>query len=77
VLWVVLFLVLAVAAVAVLVGYLVWLMHKAADVLSELGQLADRAGQLADLLSQVGSPPAPGPGPDEIPVTTSSRLPRW
>jgi hypothetical protein len=56
VLWVVVFLVLALAALAVLVGYAVWLAHKAADVLSEVGQLADQAGQLADLLAQIELP---------------------
>ncbi len=74
-LWAVLILVLAVAAVAVLVGYAVWLMHKAADVLGELGQLADRAGELADLLSQVGGPA--GPEPDPIPAKPGSRSARW
>jgi hypothetical protein len=58
VLWVVVFLVLAVAALAVLVGYAVWLAHKTADVLGELGQLAEQAGQLGDLLAQI-QPPEP------------------
>ncbi|SDS28125.1 hypothetical protein SAMN04488543_1430 [Friedmanniella luteola] len=63
-LWVVLFLVLALGALAVLVGYAVWLAHKTADVLSEVGQLADRAAQLADLVGQVGVPAAaPGESP--------------
>jgi hypothetical protein len=56
VLWVVLFLVLAVAALVVLVCYAVWLAHKTADVLSEVGVLADQAGQLADLLGEIGAP---------------------
>jgi CHASE3 domain sensor protein len=56
VLWVVLVLVLAIGALAVLVGYAIWLAHKAADVLSEVAQLADLGAQLADLLAQVGPP---------------------
>jgi hypothetical protein len=61
VLWVVLFLVLALGALAVLVGYAVWLAHKTADVLSEVGQLADQAAQLADLVGQVGLSAEPTP----------------
>ncbi len=75
-LWVALFLVLAVAAVAVLIGYAVWLAHKAADVSSELGQLADRAVELADLLSQVGSPAAPEDREDRS-SPSGSRVTRW
>ena len=59
-LWVVVVLVLALGALAVLVGYAVWLAHKTADVLSEVGQLADLAGQLGDLLDQIQ---VPGPAP--------------
>lgn len=58
-LWVVLVLVLGLAALVVLVGHVVWLAHKTADVLSEVGVLADQAGQLADLLGQVGATPGP------------------
>jgi len=67
VLWVVLVLVLALGALAVLVGYAVWLAHKTADVLSEVGQLADQAGQLVDLLAQIQPPETtlPTAAPDE------------
>ncbi|CAA9314418.1 MAG: hypothetical protein AVDCRST_MAG48-2270 [uncultured Friedmanniella sp.] len=54
-LWVVLVLVLALGALAVLVGYAVWLAHKTAEVLSEVGVLADQAARLGDLLAQVGA----------------------
>lgn len=57
-LWVVLVLVLALGALAVLVGYAVWLAHKTADVLGELGRLAAQAAELGDLLAQI-QPPAP------------------
>ena len=65
-LWVVVFLVLALAGLAVLVGYAVWLAHKTADLLSELGQLADRASELAELLAQIQGPEPVDP--DLLPV---------
>ena len=34
----------------------VWLAHKAADVMSEVVVLGDRAGQLMELLSQIQVP---------------------
>jgi len=55
VLWVVLVLVLALGALAVLVGYAVWLAHKTADVLGEVGVLADQAARLGDLLAEIGA----------------------
>ena len=58
-LWVVLVLVLGLAALVVLVCHVVWLAHKTADVLSEVGVLTDQAGQLADLLGQVGATAGP------------------
>ena len=60
-LWVVVFLIIALAGLAVLVGYAVWLAHKTADLLSELGVLADQAGQLGRLLGEI-QVPAAGPG---------------
>ncbi len=54
--WVLIFGGIALAGVIMLVAYAVWLAHKAADVLSEVGVLADRTGQLADLLSQIQPP---------------------
>lgn len=55
-LWVVLVLVLALGALAVLVGYAVWLAHKTSDLLSEVAVLGDQAARLGDLLAQVGAP---------------------
>ncbi len=52
-LWVVVFLVIALAGLAMLVGYAIWLAHKTADLLSELGVLADQAAQLGRLLQGV------------------------
>jgi hypothetical protein len=70
VLWVVLVLVLGLAALVVLVCHVVWLAHKTADVLSEVGVLTDQAGQLADLLGQVGAP-----GPERTTGVEGSLLP--
>lgn len=50
------FLVLALAGLAMLVGYAVWLAHRTADVLSEVGVLTERAAQLGDLLAQIQVP---------------------
>jgi hypothetical protein len=54
--WVLVFAAIAVGALVVLVGYAVWLAHKTADVLNEVGVLADRAGELFDLLGQIQPP---------------------
>ena len=54
--WVLIFGGIALAGVIMLVAYAVWLAHKAADVMSEVGVLADRTGQLVDLLSQIQAP---------------------
>jgi hypothetical protein len=55
-LWVVLFLVIALAGLAMLVGYAVWLAHKTADVFSELRVLGKHSDQLAELLAQIRVP---------------------
>ena len=52
VVWVLVFGGIALAGLIMLIAYAVWLAHKAADVMSEVGVLADRAGQLADLLAR-------------------------
>jgi hypothetical protein len=56
VVWVLVFGGIALVGLVMLISYAVWLAHKAADVMSELAVLADRADQLADLLSQVQPP---------------------
>ena len=58
--WVLLFGGIALVGLIVLISYAVWLAHKAADVMSEVVVLADRADQLADLLAQIQPPPGPG-----------------
>lgn len=55
-LWVLLFVGIAVAGLVLVVGHAVWLAHKTGDLFSELAVLADRGGQLADLLAQIGAP---------------------
>jgi cytochrome b subunit of formate dehydrogenase len=59
VLWVVVFLVLALAGLVMLVGYAVWLAHKTADVLSELRVLGRYSGQLAEMLAEIRVPGSP------------------
>ena len=51
--WVLIFGGIALAGLVMLISYGVWLAHKAADVMAEMGVLADRAGQLMDLLAQI------------------------
>lgn len=70
-LWVIVFLVLALAGLAMLVGYAVWLAHRTADVLSEVGVLTERAAQLGDLLAQiqVPEPTEPDAAPGGRPAT--------
>ena len=58
--WVGVFVGIALAGVIMFIAYAVWLAHKAADVLSEVQVVADRTGQLFDLLSQI-QPPDRGP----------------
>jgi hypothetical protein len=56
VVWVFVFGGIALAGLVMLIAYAVWLAHKASDVLSELGVLADRGDQLAGLLGQIQMP---------------------
>jgi hypothetical protein len=56
VIWVLIFVAIALGGVVMVACYAVWLAHKTSDVLSELTVLADRAGQLADLVAEVGVP---------------------
>lgn len=66
--WVWVFLAIAVVGLVMLICYAVWLAHLTADVLSELAVLGDQAGQLADLVGEIGAgsdgePTAPGSRP--------------
>lgn len=54
--WVLVFGGIALAGVVMVVGYGVWLAHKTADVLGELGVLGGRLGQLGELMAEIGSP---------------------
>jgi hypothetical protein len=58
VIWVLIFVAIALGGVVMVACYAVWLAHKTSDVLSELAVLADRAGQLADLVAEVEVPTA-------------------
>ena len=57
--WVFVFGGIALAGLVMLIAYAVWLAHKASDVMSEIGVLADRGDQLAGLLGQIQPPDAP------------------
>ncbi|MFL6065025.1 MAG: hypothetical protein ACJ72G_10190 [Friedmanniella sp.] len=74
-LWVLLFVGIALAGLVMLIGYAVWLAHKTADVLSEVQMLGERGAQLADLLAEIrmpgpampaGGSKAPVPGPSDV-----------
>ncbi len=54
--WVWIFLGIGVAGLITIASYAVWLAHKASDLFSELQMLGTRAGELAELVSQVKIP---------------------
>ncbi|MFT4294277.1 MAG: hypothetical protein QM582_02565 [Micropruina sp.] len=54
--WVWIFLGIAVAGLITMASYAVWIAHKASDLFSELQMLGKRAEELADLVSQVSIP---------------------
>jgi len=62
--WVVIFAGIAVAGLIMVISYGIWLAHKASDVMSEVGVLGDRAGQLMELLSQIEVPERRFDAPD-------------
>ena len=69
VIWVLVFGGIALVGLVMLISYGVWLAHKAADVMGEVGVLADRAGQLADLLAQIEIAE-----PELVPLPANSHL---
>ena len=54
--WVIVFGSIGLAGAIMLICYAVWLAHKTSDLFSELDMLAVRAGELADLVSQIKVP---------------------
>lgn len=56
VVWVLVFGGIALVGLVVLIAYGVWLAHKASDVMSEVGVLAERADELVGLLAQIEMP---------------------
>jgi hypothetical protein len=54
--WVIVFGAIGLAGAIMLLSYAVWLAHKTSDLFSELDMLAVRAGELANLLSQIKVP---------------------
>jgi hypothetical protein len=56
VIWVIVFVGIALAGLIMCICYAVWLAHKAADVWSEVDMLARRAAEFADLVEQIQVP---------------------
>jgi hypothetical protein len=56
VIWVIVFGAIALVGLVMVVSYVRWLIHKGSDVMSEIGVLTDRTGQLAALLSEIEVP---------------------
>jgi len=54
--WVIVFVGIALAGLIMCICYAVWLAHKAADVWSEVDMLAVRAAEFADLVEQIQVP---------------------
>ncbi len=54
--WVLIFGGIALAGAITVASYALWLTHKASDLFSELQMLGTRAGELAELVSQVQLP---------------------
>lgn len=54
--WVILFAAIAAAGLLMLVGYAIWLAHKASDVFAELKVLGERSGRIAETLSRIEIP---------------------
>jgi hypothetical protein len=60
VLWVGIFLAIALAGVAMVVAYVVWLAHKTSDLLAELAVLGERGADLAELVASISVPESDG-----------------
>ena len=58
--WVVVFLLIALGGLVMVVSYTVWLWHKASDLFSELEMLGVRVQELGDLLAKIQVPAAEG-----------------
>ena len=54
--WVIVFVGIALAGLVMVICYAVWLAHNASDVWSEVSMLADRADELAQLVGQIRVP---------------------
>jgi hypothetical protein len=65
VLWVIVFVAIALAGLIMVACYAVWLAHKTADVWSEVTVLTGRGAQLAELVGQIG-PSLPGSAPNDL-----------
>ena len=70
-LWVIVFVAIALVGLVMVVCYGVWLAHKAADVMSEVSVLADRGAEFAELLGQISMPDAARAQPELHSQSTS------
>jgi hypothetical protein len=61
VVWIWVFVGIAVVGLVVVGCYVVWLAHKTADVASEVAVLIDRAGRLGELLGEIRAPEPTAP----------------
>ena len=77
--WVVICAGIAVAGLIMVVSYAIWLAHKASDVMSEVGVLGDRAGQLMELVSQIDlpEPRLAAPDRDDDALLNSNPTTEW
>jgi len=62
--WVLVFLGIALAGAVMVVSYAIWLAHKAADLFSEVEMLGTRAEELVALLERIELPAAAVDGDD-------------
>lgn len=58
--WVVVFLLIALGGLVMVISYAVWLWHKASDLFSELEMLGARVEELGDLLAKIQVPAVEG-----------------
>ncbi|QGF24846.1 hypothetical protein [Raineyella fluvialis] len=76
-LWVLVFVGIALLGLVGLVAYVVWLWHKVQDLLSEVDHLGRQAEEILSLLDEITPLPAGGPvgRPGEVPDPYGERVP--
>lgn len=56
--WVIVFAAIALIGIVTVLGYAIWLWHKASDLFSEIEMLGRRAEELAELVGRIELPGA-------------------